>query len=224
MTDGSHNGGGLMCRAKSDPNYFRCEWKNATSRQLADRLVDEATALGATVIADVLGPDNCDALDSLLDGLERQLAEAIGTLGTKEAEKVRKDLRQPGRRKLAKGHLVCAIAAAIGEACHEIGSVTDSVAKAIGQEVTERTGSRLVGKVSELAARKWLSTLPATSPLGQVKQVGLIADTIAVCACPSQQDGGIPGSHPQVVLCEGRLTRKVVKSEVEGILEQASPR
>lgn len=165
-----------------------------------------------------------EVLDSLLGGLEGQLAEAIGTLSKEELEKVRQDLRQPGRRKLAKGHLVCAIAAVIGEACHELSSVTASVAASIGKAVSASTGSRLVGKVAEIAVKKWLSTLTAAALLGQVKQVGLIADVIALCTCPGQQDGGDPALHPEVVECEHRVKKEVVESEVEGILGQATHR
>ncbi|WP_240371859.1 hypothetical protein [Brevibacterium zhoupengii] len=213
-----------MCLAKSEPNYFRCDWKNATAKQLADLLAREAITLEATVLVDALEPGTLDVYDSVLNRLKGQLADAIGTLSTKDVDEVRKSLRKPPRRKLGKGHLVCAIAASIGKACKEITTIPTSLAKSVGKAVTHNTGSQLLGKVSELAVQKWLPTLTATTPLGQLKQVGLIADTIAVCTCPGQQDRGNPGTHPEVVDCEARLRGAAVRAEVKGLLDQASSR
>lgn len=211
-----------MCLKKADPNYYRCEWKNDTARQLADRLVKEAITLEATVLVDCFELDDFSAYDSILDQLENQLAEAIGTLSTKDVDAVRKSLRQSGRRKLGKGHLVCAISAAIGEACHAITSVPASLATTVGEAVAETTGSQLLSKVSELAVQRWMATLTATSPLDQLKQNGYIADTIAVCTCPGQQEDGSPATHPEVVICEARLRDKAIQTEVKAVLNRTS--
>lgn len=213
-----------MCLEKSHPNYFRCDWKNYTPNQLADHMVAEAKTLEATMPLKGIEPDLIEAYDAVLDQLENQLAAAIGKLSTKDVDDVRKSLRQHGKRKLGKGHLVCAVSAEIGEACHTITSIPASLAKAVGKAVAKKTESKVLGKVSELAVQKWMASLTATSSLGQLKQVGCIADTIAVCTCPGQQADGNPETHPEVVVCEGRLRGKVVQDKVKAILKKNLPR
>lgn len=206
-----------MCLSKAEPNYYRCDWKNDTAKQLADRLVKEAITLQATVVVDFFTSDEANLSNSILDQLEKQLAEAIGTLSTEDLDEVRKSLPQPGKRKLGKGHLVCAISATIGDACHAVTSVPASIAKTAGEAVAENTGSQLLGEVSELVVQRWIAAVTATSPLAQLKQIGFIADTIAVCTCPGQQEDGEPSTHPEVVDCEGRIRSSAVQAEVKAV-------
>lgn len=205
-----------MCKAKSEANYYRCEW----NKQETDRFFKMLTDAGAevTVSMVVCGVDPADEA-----GWAQLAAEARQQIAAGVAEEIGRNSSVACRRKAAGAygrpvaHLLCAVAAAVGDACAGLSEIPSDLAREVGVQVERNTGSVAAGKLAKAATNKLIEmAVPQTALL---VQVGFLADSAAVGLCPSQQSGGTPRDHPEVVLCSDRLERKVIAEMVENLLE-----
>ncbi len=195
-----------MCRARSDRYYYRCEWGAA---RLTRVLVGAAVEVGSSAVWSALDTATTSSLEKLRSATLENLTEAIASLTTPEQE----DLR--GHFPKRHVHFICSIAAAIGDACASIASATGDIAKQIGEAARKASGSTVLGKLASIVVAKWLDHV--APGVAQVKQIGLIADMVAVSACPAQQTKR-PGVHSDVVKCAQRLERKVTQDLVKKML------
>lgn len=194
-----------MCRAKSDPNYFRCDWG---AGRLARALVGEAAQVSASTAWIGLDTTTLEALEALRTAAIDELAGAIAGLSGQEQVEL---LAHSSRRR----HLLCSIAAMIGDFCASLASVNEDIAIQIGLAVRDKFGSKVLGKLASITISKWLNHV-APGP-AQVTQIGLIADMVAVSACPAQTTKS-PGDHHEVVKCAQRLEDECTQALVTEML------
>lgn len=207
-----------MCRAKSDPNYYRCEWRSLTTGKFLDRLSNAAAGVGVAFAAGELDPTTAEDWNEVAARARTSIAEGVAdVLGARSKAKRRREAAAGFRR--SESHLLCAVAAAIGEACAALTSVPGDIATAVGKEVQSATGSAIAGKLAAAATRRLLNEVSAA--LNPVAQVGFLADLAATGFCPSQQDGGIPGDHSEVVKCAARVERTILAGVVDDLLTPA---
>ncbi len=207
-----------MCRAKSDPNYYRCEWRSLTTSKFLDRLSNAAANVGVAFAAGELDPTSAEDWNEVAARARTSVAEGVAeVLGARSKAKRRREAAAGFRR--FESHLLCAVAAAVGEACATLTSVPGDIATAVGEEVQSATGSALAGQLAAAVTRRLLKDVSVT--LNPVAQVGFLADLAAVGFCPSQQNGGVPGEHPEVVKSAARVERTILSGVVDDLLTSA---
>ncbi|WP_237223964.1 hypothetical protein [Rothia nasisuis] len=207
-----------MCRAKSDPNYYRCEWRSLTTGEFLNRLSNAAADVGVAFAAGELDPTSAEGLNKIAACARTAVAEGI-------ADELEASSKAECRRKAADefqcsvSHLPCAVSAAIGEACATFTSFPGDIATAVDKKVQSATDSRIAGKLAAAATRRLLNDVSAT--LNPWEQVGFLADLAATGFCPSQQHGGTPEDHPEVVSCAARVERTILTGVVDDLLTPA---
>ncbi len=207
-----------MCRAKSDPNYYRCEWRSLTTGKFLDKFSNAAADVGVAFAAGDLDPTNVEDWNEVAARARTSVAEGVAdVLGARSKAKRRREAATGFRR--SESHLLCSVAAAIGEACATLTGVSGDIATATAEAVRAATGSAIAGKLAVAATRRLLKD--ASAALDPVAQVGFLADLAAVGFCPSQQDGGVPGDHPEVVKSATRVERMIVARNVDDLLTPA---
>lgn len=206
----------MMCKAKWEANYYRCEWSTQTTGRFFDMLADAGAEVTATMVVTDVDPADEDGWAQLASAARQRIATAVADeLGPTSPVADRRNAAKAFKRPVV--HLLCAVAAAIGEACAGLSGVPSDLAQAVGEEVKKNTGSAVAGKLAKAATKKLIElTVPQTALLAQV---GFLADSAAVGLCPSQQQGGTPPDHPEVQKCARRLERRVLTEMVEALLE-----
>lgn len=208
---------GIMCRAKSDPNYYRCEWGYLTSSKFFDKLNRAAADVSVELLPVNFSPATDYDWDEIADHARSSIIEGILDELPPKSEAKR-------RRKAAAGfgcgesHILCAVAAAIGEASATITGIPTDLAATVAKEVRRSTGSTIAAKLARAATRKLLENV--SSKVDPLSQLGFLADFAAVGFCPSQQEGGVPTHHLEVVQCEGRLERIILTEVLNELLTQ----
>lgn len=209
-----------MCKAKWEANYYRCEWSKQTTGRFFDMLTDAGAEVTASMVASGVDPAGEAGWTQLAAEARQQIAAGVAEeIGRSSPVADRREAARTYKRPVV--HLLCAVAAAIGEACAGLSGVPSDLAQEVGTEVKRNTGSVVAGKLAKAATKKLIEmTVPQTALL---TQVGFLADSAAVGLCPSQQPGGTPSDHSEVVLCAGRLERKIIAEMVEDLLEPQAP-
>lgn len=205
-----------MCKARWEANYYRCEWSKQTTGRFFDMLADAGAEVTASMVVTDVDPADEDRWAQLASAARQRIATAAADeLGPTSPVADRRNAAKAIKRPVV--HLLCAVAAATGEACAGLSGVPSDLTQVVGEEVKTKTGSAVAGKLANAATKKLIElTVPQTALLAQV---GFLADSAAVGLCPSQQQGGTPTDHPEVQQCAGRLERRVVAEMVETLLE-----
>lgn len=194
-----------MCRASSDPRGgYRCPKKSSSVRFLG--LVRERVPHGTqaqvldalrTVIGNTAVTAGAEDLDLTEEGVEqlRQIArkeaasvcmDELARHAGREQKALMRDIGAPTRK-----HIACAIATWIGEVCTLPGKVVGDLATAVGDRVAEQTSSPLAGKLAAaMAGRLMADVVLEATPIGQVKQLGVLADMAGSAERSSTQRGG----------------------------------
>jgi hypothetical protein len=202
-----------MCRAKSDPNYYRCDWgEQSTSALWIDSVIQAGSDTSVSVVANMLDGQPPDALDELRTAAMSGVRDVLAERSPDDLGAAAKALRQ------RRGHMLCGLFAAVGEACSAFSQIPDDIGKGVNEMVTDTTGSKLVGALANSIATKLLEF--ASTGLEPVSQIGSLADMLAVDTCPAQP--AKPRAHPETEEAARRLERAVVGEALSAMTEASN--
>jgi len=206
-----------MCKAKGEPNYYRCEWSKKTTGRFLNMLADAGAEVTASMIVSDVDLAYEEGWDQITSTARKQIAGAVAAeLGSNSPVSVRRNAAKELKQPLV--HLLCAVAAAIGGACAGLTSTPADLGKEVGAEVEKNTGSKLAGRLAQVATKKLIEmTVPQ---LALFDQVQFLADSAAVGFCPAQQEKGTPSDHPKVVQSANRLEQKMIADMVDTLLNE----
>lgn len=208
-----------MCRAKSEHNYYRCEWKKLQAANFFQKVAEAACDVSVSMAVDSLGDTRTAELDKLGETARGLVVEAVTEgLGPRSRFAKRRQVASDiGRPEV---HLLCGIAALVGEVCAKIHGLPAGLASCVEAEVKERTSSVVAGKLAGSVAKKLLEDV--STALDPVAQVRFLADVAAVGLCPAQQAGGVPAHHPEVQKSSERVEEKLTADFVDDLCERKS--
>lgn len=215
-----------MCKAKYDPGYYRCEWKHADTQSFIGALSN--AAIEVSTVVDIMKDEASKPINikiQEIEALEAAQNEAKEAVKESVMEHLGPTSKQGKRKRAAKdlkqneSHLLCAVAAAVGEACSKITNLPSALANEVGRIICKETSSKTAGKLAEKVTGKLL--VSSQNAVNSVKSVGIKADIAAIVLCPAQQ-GEHPASktnaHPEVDKCWERLNNLVLDGLVSSVL------
>ena len=202
-----------MCRAKGDANYYRCDWgKQSTSAFWVDSVIEAGSDTSIAVVANVLDGEPPGALDELRAAALSGVRDVLAETPPDDLGAASKTLRR------SRGHVLCGLLAAVGEACSALSDVPDDIGSAVNETVADATGSKIVGALANSITSRLLEF--TTTSLEPVSQIGSLADMLAVDTCPAQP--AEPRVHPETEEAARRLQRMVVGEAISAMTEASS--